>query len=105
MQTMKHQLIAQQVVLAYLGYYKGTIDGIWGPASYEAKRAYDNSETFDGVPTSGTPFARDVKIPRALRWRDNCLWHKDCDQDKFDELVKASQKAAVEDASADETAD
>lgn len=41
----------KQHLLAYLGYYTGAIDGIWGPGSIAATEAFQRRH---GIPVSGT---------------------------------------------------
>ena len=46
-----------QCLLGYLGFYKGTIDGIWGPLSAAATEAFQRAFgnlAVDGIPGTGT---------------------------------------------------
>lgn len=70
MQTNKQQLTQQQLVLKHLGFYYGKIDGIWGPASIEAKRMFEQDKRFKpGYPNGGLPFAEIVDLPKGLEWK------------------------------------
>jgi len=58
MQTTFPQLVRQQIILKGLGYYKGPIDGLWGPMTIEAKKRFESELTFlPGLPNNGLPFA------------------------------------------------
>ena len=87
MQTAKPEIIAQQAVLNFLGFYKGAIDGIWGPVCILAKQRYEADPSFKSIPNNGLPFAKGKKIPADLRWKNNLLWHKDLTREKYDEII------------------
>ena len=50
--TMKQK----QALLAYLGYYDGPLDGLWGEKSQRATRAFqaDYGLIVDGIPGAAT---------------------------------------------------
>lgn len=52
------QLIRQQEILAALGFYKGKVDGIWGPSSTAAMKQFEADPTFlPGIPNHGMPLS------------------------------------------------
>lgn len=66
-QIEKEQLLRQQEILASLGYYKGELDGIWGPKTIEAKKAYEKSLDFiPGIPNNGMPFSSAAPYPAGI---------------------------------------
>lgn len=70
MQTKPHQLRRQQQVLKHLGYYSGKIDGIWGPATIEAKRNFESDKKFKpSYPNGGLPFAETHDLPAGIEWQ------------------------------------
>ncbi|MNQ34441.1 hypothetical protein D3C85_478950 [compost metagenome] len=69
MQVTKDKLAAQQLVLFHLGYYKGTIDGIWSAASIAAKRKFEGEPGFlPAYPNNGLPFGERDKLPKGWRY-------------------------------------
>lgn len=69
MQLKKEQLQRQQVIMTHLGYYRHKCDGIWGPASIEAKKSWEQDASFiPGLPTNGLPLGdRDI-LPQGMRF-------------------------------------
>uniref|UniRef100_A0AB39CE67 Uncharacterized protein n=1 Tax=Pseudomonas phage HRDY3 TaxID=3236930 RepID=A0AB39CE67_9VIRU len=89
MQTGKMELMSQQVVLAFLGYYSGAIDGIWSDASMKAKRAFEADDSYvPGIPSYGMPFALLDKLPRGLKWEKKLLTHRDLTPEKAQEILR-----------------
>ena len=71
MQSSFAQLVRQQLILKGVGYYKGAIDGLWGPLSIEAKKEFERDPTFlPGLPNGGLPFADHKPYPAGIS-RDN----------------------------------
>lgn len=69
MQIHKDQLARQQMIMRVLNFYGGKIDGIWGPSSIEAKRAWELSGTFSpAYPSNGLPLSEDQPAPRGVRY-------------------------------------
>ena len=68
-QFQNAQIVRQQQVLAHLGYYKGRIDGIWGPGTIKAKKEFESMGFAPGVPNGGLPFASRGPYPRASSCR------------------------------------
>ncbi len=60
------QIIRQQQVLAHLGYYKGRIDGIWGPKCIAAKKEFESMGFAPGLPNGGLPFAARGPYPKGV---------------------------------------
>jgi hypothetical protein len=89
MQTGKVELMAQQVVLAFLGFYNGAIDGIWSDASIRAKRAFECDDAYArGIPSNGLPFTLHDKLPKDLYWDKKLLNHRNLTPEKMQELIK-----------------
>lgn len=64
MQATKEQLIRHQAILAHYGYYKGKLDGIWGPDCIAAKREFETDPAFKpAYPNNGLPFNLDQPLP------------------------------------------
>lgn len=98
MQTSKDELKAQQTVMAFLGFYKGPIDGIWSMDSISAKRRFEEDDLFlPCYPNNGLPFTARQKLPANLYWKaDGKLSHRDLTEDKEREIVERQQKVKVE---------
>lgn len=93
MQTGKVELMAQQVILAFLGFYNGAIDGIWSDASIRAKRAYECDDSYvRGIPSNGLPFTLNDKLPKDLYWEKKLLNHRNLTPEKIQELIKSRTK-------------
>lgn len=68
MQTGSKQIERQQLILQVLGFYNGKLDGIWGPKTVEAKKAFERSTKFNpGIPNNGLPFPNMGPYPRGIR--------------------------------------
>lgn len=68
MQVGTDQLKRQQLLLTVKGFYKGKIDGIWGPDTVAAKKKWESDRSFvPGLPNSGLPFANKGPWPAGLR--------------------------------------
>lgn len=94
MQYSQMELQAQQVVLAYLGFYKGPIDGIWSADSISAKRRFECDDLFiPAAPSNGLPFAHKCKLPKGMLWdKDGLLSHRGLTAEKAAEILKTQQK-------------
>jgi hypothetical protein len=89
MQTGKMELMAQQVVLAFLGYYNGAIDGIWSDATIKAKRDFEFHDSYvPGIPANGLPFALNEKLPKGLFWEKKMLNHRQLTPEKAAEIIR-----------------
>lgn len=51
----------KQALLAYLGYYKGSLDGIWGDASVEATKAFQKGFGLDADGVAGEKTQKALK--------------------------------------------
>ena len=94
----------QQQILTHLGYYSGKIDGIWGPKTIEAKKAFETSGHFKpGIPSSGSPFSFTPPFPHTLTLDSNYLMHitgvEDDSLPPMDDSVALLVKQAREKAS------
>ena len=68
MQTQPEQLKRQQAIMKKFGFYNGKIDGIWGPSSIAAKKAFEASPDFKpGYPNNGMPFKGTGPYPKGIR--------------------------------------
>lgn len=95
MQYKKDELQAQQLVLAFLGYYKGVIDGIWSTASIQAKQAFECADNYlPAAPTFGLPFAPGSRLPKGLLWDKGFLIHKDLTVERAKEIYDAQSVPA-----------
>jgi hypothetical protein len=75
MQTDPVQLKRQQEILKVLGYYTGKCDGVWGPASIQAKKQFEACRNFlPGRPTFGMPFDNSP-LPKGIYIKDGLLYH------------------------------
>lgn len=94
MQYSPMEIRAQQVVLAFLGFYKGPIDGIWSSGSIDAKRAFEFHDSFiPAAPNNGLPFTLRQKLPKGCLWDANgMMTHRDLDADKIKEILQRQQK-------------
>jgi len=89
MQTGKMELMSQQVVLAFLGYYNGAIDGIWSAASMKAKVAFECADNYvPGIPSNGLPFAVTDRLPKGLYWEKKLLNHRDMSAEQAAALIQ-----------------
>jgi hypothetical protein len=90
MQTGKMELMAQQVVLAFLGYYNGAIDGIWSDATIKAKRDFEFHDSYvPGIPANGLPFSLNEKLPKGLYWEKKVLNHRQMTPEKAAEIIRS----------------
>lgn len=68
MQTGTEQLKAQQDIMFAKGFYRGAIDGIWGPKTIEAKQKWEVSGKFNpGIPNNGLPIPERGPFPAGVR--------------------------------------
>lgn len=67
MQTSKVQIKVQQAILTKYGFYRGKIDGIWGPSTIRAKKDFEADATFrPGFPNNGMPFSDRGPYPKGI---------------------------------------
>lgn len=67
MQIKTEQLLRQQMILRFLGYYKGKLDGIWAGMTIEAKKAFERDKKFaPAFPNNGLPFADKDTYPKGI---------------------------------------
>lgn len=65
MQIKKHELQRQQMIMAFLGFYKHKCDGIWGPEAIEAKRLWERDSSYiPALPSNGLPFGDRDPLPK-----------------------------------------
>lgn len=68
MQTSKDKMSRQQLIMQVLGFYNGKVDGIWGPATMEAKRRWEMSSRFEpAIPNNGLPLGDRGPYPKGIR--------------------------------------
>jgi peptidoglycan hydrolase-like protein with peptidoglycan-binding domain len=97
MQYSDMELRAQQLVLAFLGFYNGMIDGIWSGATIKAMQAFECDDKFlPAVPTTGYPFAARSRLPKGMYWDKNLVAHVKLTPEIAAELLqKRSPRAAA----------
>lgn len=105
MQVSTEKLAAQQLVLFHLGFYRGTVDGIWSNATIEAKKKFEADITFlPAYPNGGLPFGERDKLPKGWRYgAKGVIGHADLTPEKTAELLKehegrvnaSAQRAAI----------
>lgn len=67
LETNPKTLQRQQIILAHLGYYRGKLDGIWGPETIKAKQDFETSGKFaPGLPNRGLPFVNTNSLPKGM---------------------------------------
>lgn len=89
MQHADMELRAQQLVLAFLGFYNGLIDGIWSDATIRAMQAFECDDKFlPAVPTTGYPFASKSRLPKGMYWDKNLVAHTKLTPEIAAELLK-----------------
>lgn len=92
MQTSKEEIMAQQLIMAFLGFYRGVIDGIWSGASISAMQAFECSDLFaPAVPTFGLPFPLNARLPKGMRWHNRLVTHVRLSPDAAETLLKSRQ--------------
>lgn len=98
MQYNPSEIRAQQIVLAYLGFYKGPIDGVWSGDSISAKRRFECDDSFiPAAPSNGLPFAHRAKLPKGCVWdQDGLLGHRGLTVEKAGEILKNQQKQSAD---------
>nr|DAF93714.1 MAG TPA: hypothetical protein [Myoviridae sp. ctshb19] len=97
MQTGKMELMAQQVVLAFLGFYNGAIDGIWSGASMKAKRDFECADAYvPGIPSNGLPFSLTDRLPKGLYWEKKVLNHRNLTPEKAQEIINNRKRTVVQ---------
>lgn len=63
----KKNLIREQQILQKKGFYKGELDGIWGPSTIAAKKEYESSSDFlPGIPNKGLPLKKSPPYPKDI---------------------------------------
>lgn len=61
------QLQNQQLIMAHLGFYRGKLDGVWGPQAIQAKKDWESSGKFKpAFPNSGMPLDPRGKLPTGI---------------------------------------
>lgn len=96
MQATQTELSAQQLVLAFLGFYKGAIDGVWSDDSIKAMRAFECDDLFcPAVPTQGLPFKAGTKLPKGMYWDKKLVSHRKLTVEKAQELITSRTKKVL----------
>lgn len=82
------EIRAQQVVLAFLGYYNGAIDGIWSAATINAMQKFECADEFlPAVPTGGLPFPANSRLPKGMYWDKRTVSHRSLTPEKIKEIL------------------
>lgn len=89
MQITKEKMMAQQLVLFHLGYYKGNIDGIWSVATIQAKKDFEADVSFlPAYPNGGLPFGERDKLPKNWVYQaKGLIGHRSLDAEKAKEIM------------------
>lgn len=92
----KENLERQQLLLKALGFYNGVVNGVWGPDSIEAKKAFEASLQFrPAIPNNGMPFSDTGSLPSGVyRIGSSGLLHHPA----LDELLKKQHEEAAAEA-------
>jgi peptidoglycan hydrolase-like protein with peptidoglycan-binding domain len=97
MQHDNFELRAQQLVLAFLGFYNGDIDGIWSNATIRAMKAFECDDKFlPAVPTQGLPFRLNCRLPKGMYWDKRLVAHRDLTPDAIKALLDKRTPRKVE---------
>ncbi|AGS82078.2 putative lysozyme [Pseudomonas phage PaBG] len=90
MQTSKEKLMAQQLVLFHLGFYKGLIDGIWSTATITAKKKFEADMSFlPAYPNQGLPFGERDKLPKNMYYANGLIKHRELTPEREKEIMDA----------------
>lgn len=91
MQTTFAQLVRQQIILKGLGFYKGAIDGVWGPETIDAKKRFERDMSYlPGLPNNGLPFPGHKPFPSGMTVStDTGLLHHPC----IDTILREEEEA------------
>ena len=94
MQLTKEKLMAQQLVLFHLGFYKGNIDGIWSAATIDAKKEFEADVSFlPAYPNGGLPFGERDKLPKNWVYQaKGLIGHKSLDPEKAKQIMDEHSK-------------
>lgn len=72
MQTGKEQLAQQQAIMQARGFYKGKLDGVWGPETIAAKIKWERSGKFaPAIPNNGFPLGDRGPYPKGVYKQPN----------------------------------
>lgn len=93
MQYTKSKIYAQQLVMFHLGFYTGIIDGIWGPTTIDAKKAFESDPKFlPAYPNGGMPFGDRDRLPAQCSYNpDGTITHSGLDAARTAEIKKAME--------------
>lgn len=96
MQTSETELRAQQLVLAFLGFYGGKIDGIWSDATISAMKKFEMDDRFlPAVPTIGMPFKVNCRLPKGMYWDKKIVSHRGLTVEAAQKLLNERAPAPV----------
>lgn len=98
MQTGSEQLLRQQEIMQAKGFYTGTLDGIWGPKTVEAKKKWEMHPSFaPGLPNYGLPLANKGPYPKGVTFDKaaGLLTCVELEMKKEKESAKATAPAAT----------
>lgn len=96
MQVVNEELKYQQAVLKHLGFYKGTVDGIWSEKTIAAKQQFEFKREFSpAIPNNGLPFGLSDRLPKGIYFKrignTMCLHHSDIDASTMANLLGKTQ--------------
>lgn len=96
MQVVNEELKYQQAVLKHLGFYKGSVDGIWSEKTIAAKQQFEFKREFSpAIPNNGLPFGLSDRLPKGIYFKrignTMCLHHSDIDDSAMANLLGKTQ--------------
>lgn len=93
MQIGNEQIKAQQNIMKAKGFYKGAIDGIWGPMTIEAKKKWELSGKYaPGLPNNGLPLGSKGPYPAGVYMKDGLLTCSELEVAKLQPVQVALEK-------------
>lgn len=96
MQYEDIEIRALQLVLAFLGFYPGAIDGLWSASTINAMKKFEMDDSFlPAVPTGGLPFPVNARLPKGMFWEKRLVSHRRLTKEAAAEiLTKRSHSTA-----------
>lgn len=90
------EIRALQLVLAFLGFYPGAIDGIWSGSTITAMKKFEMDDSFlPAVPTGGLPFQVNSRLPKGMFWDKRLVSHRKLTKEAAAELLNKRSRSAA----------
>lgn len=94
MQYAEIEIRAQQLVLAFLGFYPGAIDGIWSNSTIAAMKKFEMEDSFlPAIPTGGMPFPANCRLPKGMFWDKRLVSHRKLTKEAMEELLNKRSRS------------